>query len=130
MKNVLRLLAGPLAATILLATLPGCVAVVAGAAGAGTVAWVNGRLDATLDTDFETVVKATNQAITDLQFAKISEKKDALSADIIMRTAQDKKVDVKIFRVVDKASKIEIRVGLFGDQPLQLSVLEKIKSHL
>jgi Protein of unknown function (DUF3568). len=129
MRTVLKLLLASFAAS-LLASLTGCVAVVAGAAGAGTVAWVNGRLDATLESDFENVERATNKAIVDLQFAKISEKKDALEAFFVVRTAADKKIEIKVFKIVDKAAKVEIRVGVFGDQPLQLSVLDKIKSNL
>jgi hypothetical protein len=129
MKTVLKLLLVPLAA-VLLVSLIGCVAVVAGAAGAGTVARVNGRLNATLDADYETVEKAANQAITQLQFAKISERKDALTAILVVRTPEDKKIEIKVFKIVDKAAKVQIRVGLFGDQPLQLTVLDKIKSNL
>jgi hypothetical protein len=129
MRTVLKLLLASFAA-LLLASLTGCVAVVAGAAGAGTMAWVNGRLDATLESDFENVERATNKAIVDLQFAKISEKKDALEAIFVVRTAADKKIDIKVFKIVDKAAKVQIRVGIFGDQPLQLSVLDKIKANL
>jgi hypothetical protein len=129
MKTILKLLLVPFAG-VLLASLTGCVAVVAGAAGAGTVAWVNGRLDATLESDFESVEKATNKAIVDLQFAKISEKKDALEAILVVRTAADKKIEIKIFKLVDKAAKVQIRVGVFGEQPLQMSVLDKIKANL
>ena len=129
MKTALRFLLVPLAA-LCLAFLPGCVAVVAGAAGAGTVAWVNGRLDATLEKDIESVKNAVSQAITQLQFAKISERKDALTAIFVVRTAEDKKIEIKVFKIVDQASKVQIRVGFFGDQPLQLTVLDKIKSNL
>ena len=129
MKTVLKFSLILLTA-VLLACLPGCVAVVAGAAGAGTAAWVNGRLDATLDNDFESVVNATNKAITDLQFSKISEKKDALEAIFVIRTAADKKIDIKVFKVGDKAAKVQIRVGIFGDEQLELSVLDKIKTNL
>jgi hypothetical protein len=129
MKTVLKFSLILLTA-VLLACLPGCVAVVAGAAGAGTAAWVNGRLDATLDNDFESVVNATNKAITDLQFSKISEKKDALEAIFVIRTAADKKIEIKVFKVGDKAAKVQIRVGIFGDEQLELSVLDKIKTNL
>jgi hypothetical protein len=76
------------------------------------------------------VEKATNKAIVDLQFAKISEKKDALEAILVVRTAADKKIEIKIFKLVDKAAKVQIRVGVFGEQPLQMSVLDKIKANL
>jgi hypothetical protein len=115
---------------VLLASLSGCVAVVAGAAGAGTVAWVQGRLDATLDANFDRAESAANRAVAQLQFAKISEEKDALTATLTVRTAEDKKVVIKIVRVGAAASQAQIRVGIFGDQTLSLTILEKIRANL
>ncbi|MDD2763808.1 MAG: DUF3568 family protein [Opitutaceae bacterium] len=118
------------AAVLALTSLTGCVAVVAGAAGAGTVAWVRGELNATLDTNFEKAANAADLAIKQLQFAKVSEKKDSLSATIIARTAQDKKVVVKVTKVSDQAAKVQIRVGYFGDETVSLAILDKIKTNL
>ena len=114
----------------LLVPLTGCVAVVAGAAGAGTVAWIEGRLDGALDANLARSIKATNLALKDLQFAKISEKKDALTAILTARTAEDKKVEIKILRVTDTTSRAQIRVGLLGDETLSLTILDKIKGNL
>jgi hypothetical protein len=119
-----------LGAVILAASLSGCVAVVAGAAGAGTIAYVRGRLDAPLEADYDKAVRAANLAIKQLEFAKISEKKDALEAILIARTAADRKVEIKVFKVSDQTSKVQIRVGVFGDQALSLTVLDKIKINL
>src|SRR5271165_7192749 len=98
MKTVWRSLA-VLAVVALLPALSGCVAVLAGAAGAGTVAWVQGRLDAALDAKYDEAESAVNLAITQMQFAKVSEKKDVLTAKLIARTAEDKKVEIKVSRV-------------------------------
>ena len=114
----------------LLPFLSGCVAVLAGAAGAGTVAWVEGRLDATLDTSFAKAEKAADRAITELQFIKISEKKDALNAILTARTAEDKKIEIKVNRVGDTTTQVQIRVGVFGDEGKSLAILDKIKSNL
>ena len=119
-----------LAAAMLAAALTGCVAVVAGAAGAGTVAWVLGRLEVVLDANYEKAVTAANLAIKQFQFAKISEKKDALTAILIARTAEDKKVEIKVSKVGDQSSKVQIRVGFFGDEALSLTILDKIKTNL
>ncbi len=119
-----------LAAAVLSAAATGCVAVVAGAAGAGTVAWVQGRLDATLNADYEKTVIAANLAIKDLQFAKISEKKDALEAILVARTAGDRKVAIKVLKATDQSAKVQIRVGVFGDEALSLTILDKIKANL
>ena len=119
-----------LAVVAVLPLLSGCVAVIAGAAGAGTVAWVQGRLDATLDATFDKTDNAVNQAITQLQFAKVSEKKDVLDAILIARSAEDKKVNIKIVRVGDTISRVQIRVGLFWNEVQSLAILDKIKANL
>lgn len=119
-----------LATMALLPWLSGCVAVLAGAAGAGTVAWVEGRLDSTLNASLDDAERASGLAIKQLQFAMISEKKDALTADLKARTAEDKKIDIKVIRVTDKTSKIQIRVGLMGDEGQSLVILDKIKQNL
>ena len=121
------LLAAILAVT---ACLTGCVAVVAGAAGAGTVAYVSGGLDASLSAGYEKAVTASNLAIQQLEFAKISEKKDALTAYFVARTAGDRKVSIKVIKIADQASKVEIRVGVFGDKALSMTILDRIKSNV
>jgi len=108
----------------------GCLLVAAGAAGAGTVAYVRGELDASLGNGYESVVLASNRAIDQLQFKKISESKDALKALLIARTASDKKVQITVIKVSETLTKVEIRVGVFGDQALSTTILEKIKGSL
>ena len=119
-----------LAVVAVLPLLSGCVAVIAGAAGAGTVAWVQGRLDAALDANYEKAEKAVNLAITQMEFAKVSEKKDVLNAIFIARTAEDKKIEIKVSRVGDVTSRVQIRVGVFGNEAQSLAILDKIKANL
>jgi hypothetical protein len=116
-----------LAAAVLLT---GCVAVVAGAAGAGAVAYTMGKLEARLDAPFDKVVPAANRALKQLQFADVSERQDALDAILRARTAEDKKVEVKISRVGPDSSNVKIRVGLIGDEARSLAILDKIKANL
>jgi ribosomal protein L25 (general stress protein Ctc) len=104
--------------------------VLAGAAGAGTVAWVQGRLDAALDANYDKAEKAVNLAITQMEFAKVSEKKDVLNAIFIARTAEDKKIQIKVSRVGDITSRVQIRVGVFGNEVQSLAILDKIKANL
>jgi ribosomal protein L25 (general stress protein Ctc) len=119
-----------LAVVAVLPLLSGCVAVLAGAAGAGTVAWVQGRLDAALDANYDKAEKAVNLAITQMEFAKVSEKKDVLNAILIARTAEDKKIEIKVSRVGDVTSRVQIRVGVFGNEAQSLAILDKIKANL
>lgn len=107
----------------------GCVVAAVGA-GAGAVAYIRGELEATLDSSLNATVKATDRAISQLEFAKVSEKKDALSANLIARTAQDKKVEIDLIKVGDKVTKVKIRVGVFGDEAVSMAILDKIKQGL
>jgi hypothetical protein len=117
-----------LGATALLSS--GCLLLAAGAAGAGTVAYVRGELAASLGNELGAVVKATNRTIEQLKFAKIAESADALSARFTARTAQDKKIEIVLTKVGEDLTKMEIRVGVFGDEDVSMTILSKIKSNL
>jgi hypothetical protein len=124
-----RLLVGLLLG-VSVAGLTGCVAVVAaGAAGTG-VAWYSGRLEANLDQNIEVVFAASQKALTQLEFANISNKKSTVDAQLVSRTALDKKVEITLQKVTDRSTKVMIRVGVFGDETLSMSILDKIKAAL
>jgi hypothetical protein len=108
----------------------GCVAVVAAGAAGGTVAYVRGALQATLDQPVEQVGAAATRAVEQLKFALVSSKVDAVSGEIIARTALDVKVAVALKRVSDRSTSVDIRVGVFGDQAISQQVLEQIKRNL
>lgn len=108
----------------------GCLAVAAGA-GAGTaVAYVRGQLETQVQAGYERSGEATNAAIQQLGFVKISEKKDALITIIVARNAADKKIEIRLERLAKELTKVRIRVGLFGDEALSMAVLDKIKANL
>jgi len=118
------------AATVALSS--GCFLVAvgaAGAAGAGTVAYIRGELDASVAGNIDTMDRATNTALQQLQFAKINEGKSTVDAEITARTGQDKKIVVKLDRTADNLTRVRIRVGTFGDEALSRMLLDKIKSN-
>ena len=129
MKNPIRTWFLPAVAAAAVA-LSGCVAVVAAGAGAGTVAWVQGRLDAPLNAGYRKSVAAVDRAIAQLEFARISNKQDALTSIFVARTAADKKVEITVIKVSDDASKVQIRIGIFGDEALSMTILDRIKANL
>lgn len=118
------------AALFTLASTSGCLAVAAGAGAGATVAYVRGDLDTTLSANLDRSDEAVNRALMQLQFAKISEKKDALQAIVIARNAADKKIELHLQRLADDATKLKIRVGTFGDDSLQTTILERVKANL
>lgn len=120
-------------AALILASLPflsGCVVVAAGAVGAGAVAYVRGQLEASLDHDLDAVFRASQRALSKMEFAKIDDHKSGVDAELVSRTALDKKVEIRLQKVTDRLTKVQIRVGLVGDQELSMVILEKIKAEL
>lgn len=123
----------PAAALLAVAALPwltGCVVVAAGAVGAGAVAYVRGELESSLEADLDTAYSAAQRALARLEFARIDQRKSGLDAQLVHRTALDKRIEIKLKKVTDRLTKIEIRVGLVGDQELSLTLLEKIRAEL
>ena len=130
-------LSSKFAALCLLATvavsalfLGGCVVVAAGTAGAGAVAYVRGELQSSVSQNLDTTYAATRRALGDMQFLVIEDKKTLVDAELVSRTATDKKVTIKLERVTQSLTKVHIRVGLIGDQALSLTILEKITAPL
>jgi hypothetical protein len=132
--NSMKQFALPLyaAAMLALATgFSGCLAVAAGAGAGAAVAYVRGKLEANLGADYEVAIAATNRAIQQLGYAKVSESKDSLVDNFVVRNADDKRIDIRLENAARGLTKVTIRVGhFFGDQALSVSILEKIKANL
>jgi hypothetical protein len=96
----------------------------------GTVAYVRGAGEVTLDHPIDRVGAAATHAVQDLKFALVSSKVDAVSGESIVRTARDLKIEVGLTKAGDHATNVDIRVGVFGDQAVSPQVLEQFKSRL
>ena len=132
-RHCLRLAPAAIALSAMLSAAPGCFLVAVGAAGvagAGSVAYVRGELDAHLGSPLDAVANATDNAIAQLQLAKISETRDAFSAKILARSAEDEKIDVTIVKEADNLTKVSIRIGVFGKEEKSRAILDKIKASL
>jgi hypothetical protein len=112
---------------------PGCVVAavgVAGAAGAGSVAYVRGELDAHLGSPYDAVAAAAAKAVAQLGFYKVSETRDAFTEKIVARDAEDKKVEITAGREADNLTKLTIRIGMFGDEEKSHAILDKVNANL
>lgn len=114
----------------LLTVQTGCVVLGAGAAGAGAMAYLRGELAGNLEARFSEASRAAEGAIKDLEFTLVENRGDALTRNITARTADDKKVEIKLSSVSSQLTKIQIRVGIFGDETISLAILERIKARL
>lgn len=109
----------------------GCVALAAGAAvGAGTVAYLRGQLEAGLGNSYDDVVRATDRALDSLRFSQRTESRDDLASVFEARTADDKKVVVRVVRSGDRLTTVKIRVGIVGNESISQIILERIKERL
>lgn len=127
-----RLSPAALAAAIIATTisLQGCAVLLVGAGAAGTVAYVRGNLRAAESASLEKVYAATHKALDQLELKVTEDKKDALSATVTARDAQDKRVLIKLKSISEQSTQINIRIGTFGDQTKSQLIYQKIRENL
>ena len=110
--------------------LGGCMLAAVGAGAAGTVAYVRGDLEVVEAHKLDDVYEATKKALDELELSVTTDNKDKISAQVVARDSQDKKVKVRLSAVTDEATKISIRHGVFGDELKSRLVYDKIKENL
>jgi hypothetical protein len=111
-------------------TAAGCVVAVIGAASAGSVVYVRGEIESYFDSDVTTLYDASVKSVADLKLLAIEQKHDALSAQIVARNSEDKKITIKIDGSNREAVKLTIRVGFWGDEAQSMVILDKIKANM
>lgn len=109
--------------------LQGCLVAAVGA-GAGTVAYMRGDLEAVEAKDIDAVYAATKKAVEQLELKVSSDTKDALSAEIVARDAQDKKITIKLKSTTEDTTQVFIRVGTFGSETKSRLIHDQIKKNL
>jgi hypothetical protein len=110
----------------------GCVAAVIGGAavGAGTVIYVKGQLEESMNASTTTVYKATLAAFQELNMPITGDAHDGMSVELKSYFADGKTVWIAITSITPVSSKVTIRVGTFGDEYRSQSVLTTIHKHL
>lgn len=94
------------------------------------VAWVRDALQTTVDAPLDRTVKATTKALKNLQFASVATKADAISGVVTAKTARDEKIEITITSVTPTQTRLDIRVGAFGDKPVSQRILSEILKEL
>ena len=129
MKNISSFyLAGWLAVTALSAQ--GCVLLAGAAVGAGAAAYHMGKLEQNVDYGVDTVHDATLKALKKLDMYIISDNSLVNGSKIEAETAEGQKVKIDIEPLTEKATKINIRVGLVGDEERSYMIFNAIKKQL
>lgn len=100
------------------------------AAGAGTVAYLQGELKTNLDAPLANALKASEDALKETGHSIIERTEGTGKGKLVARGAGDKRVEVNLRVLTPKATEIGIRVGTFGDEALSRQLLEKIQKRL
>ncbi len=108
----------------------GCVAAAIGVGAAGTVAYARGDLEVVESYSLDKVYEATETALDELELNVISKSKDALTATINARDAQDQKVTITLKKIAEQTTKISVRIGTFGDETKSRLIYQKINYNL
>lgn len=114
--------------------LGGCAApTVIASAGAnalqqGTSAFINGELDAAQIASLETVYKAGLDALGDLQFPITSSRLNKSSAGITSKEINGRAIRIELNAKSPIVTKINIRVGILGDQAISRLLLAEIQA--
>jgi len=121
-----------LVAGFILVNICGCVALFAGAAGgAGTAAWLSGKLSEEVHYPFDRTVKAVKDALASLRLPLTKETIEADVAQIMSKYSDGKTIWVDIRKIADNSSKIEVRVGgVTPDKEAADKILKRIKRYL
>ena len=115
---------------ILMLHMYGCALLVAGAVGGvGTAVWLSDKLAQDVNAPFERSIKAVKTAFVKLNMTITKETKNDDVAQLISEY-YGKKVWVDIHKVSSSASRIEVRVGLTGDEQAAREILDKILMYL
>ena len=99
-------------------------------ATSNAVAWVRDALQTTVDAPLDRTVKATTKALKNLQFDSVATKADAISGVVTAKTARDEKIEITITSVTPVQTRLDIRVGAFGDKPVSQRILSEILKEL
>ena len=111
----------------------GCVAVIAGAAAAGTgvgVAYYEGALRGSLIGDPMAVAAAGKAAMQELGIRVSSDHADVSGGEVVGQTVSGKKVTIAVKPEGQKISGVTIRVGFFGDEQISRQIFNKMEAQL
>lgn len=109
----------------------GCVALLAGAAGgAGTAAWLSNKLVQETNVSFERAIKASKAALKSMKLEVTKETVQDDVAQIKSSYLDGKTIWIDIHKTSSSTSRIEVRVGITGDEAAARKVMDNILRYL
>jgi len=116
----------------LLANLCGCFALLAGATGgAGTAAWLSGKLSQEFHSSYEQTASAAKTALKSLKLNITKEIKEAEITQLKSEYTDGKEIWIDIRKITNNSTKVEVRVGgVVPDKIAAKEILETIQRYL
>jgi ribose 1,5-bisphosphokinase PhnN len=109
----------------------GCAAVIiGGAAGAGAFAYTKGDREVVLDSSIDAVYDTAGQTLEALDINVVDSEKDALTARLTGRGAENKKITIKLKRIEENLTKMSVRVGIVGNKNMACVICDEITKNL
>ena len=124
MKSKLLAMLG--VASLLVSIPSGCVFLFAGAAGAGTVAYVGGDLEATSEKSVDEVYAAVEATCKELEFDIFEHEKKEFTG-MVMAMSDFGKVTIRVKGKSPEETHVSVRVGTFGDKGASKLIMDKLK---
>ena len=116
---------------LFLVNLYGCVALLAGAAGgAGTATWLSRKITEEVNIPMDKALAASKSAFKSLKLDISKETIKDEVAQIIGKYSDGRTVWVDIHRLSQSSSRIDVRVGAWGDKEAAREILDKIVGYL
>ena len=104
----------------------GCFLLLAGAAGgAGTATWLSGKLVEEVNASREKTVSASERALGALKYP-VTKK----TVDETVTHSDGRTIWVDVHKILPKASRIEIRVGMTSDKAAARKLMTQIEKYL
>jgi len=110
----------------------GCFALFAGAVGgAGTAAWLSGKLTQQVNAPYERTVGAIESALKSFNLVIVKEVKEADITTFRSNYTDGKEIWIDVKRITESSIKVEIRVGgVSSDKEACTKILNRIKEYL
>ena len=129
-RKTLTLPAALVGISLLVSSCVGAAVVGGVAAGAGTYAWARGKLSFTTSHNIMECHDATISAFTELGIPVTGDTTDMLAGRVFGETATGEAVTVDLEPQARNITKIDIRVGFWGNQIQSTAIADSINRHL
>ncbi|MDD4893876.1 MAG: DUF3568 family protein [Candidatus Omnitrophica bacterium] len=116
----------------LLLNLCGCFVLLGGAAGgAGTAAWLSGKLTQEVDASYDDSIRAAKSALKSLRLEMTKETREETVDQVMSKYSDGRTIWIDIHKVSETSTKIEVRVGgVPSDKAAASKIMDRILRYL